>query len=284
MTVHQMCGHGGTVRSRWRPCCNRGVAQDDKDETARFTALDGAAGTLDDTALHRLYAYPPDPTGCIVRGNAISSLDGGATTEGTSGGLGGPGDRRLFALLRELADVVLVGAGTARAEGYSGARMTVAQRQRRQDRGQSELPPIALVSRTGVLEHSLPVLTDTEVPPLLLTCSASVAAARARLGSAAEVIDCSGTDPSSVDLGVALSRLSDRGLTRILAEGGPSLLGALIAAGLLDELCLTAAPVVVGGSAVRIAAGTGAVLTRMRRTHVITDTEGYLYLRYTRNG
>lgn len=236
---------------------------------------------LDDEQLGRLYTYP---AGLTVRGNAISSLDGGATTDGTSGGLGGPGDRRLFALLRELADVVLVGAGTARAESYSGARMTVSQRQRRLDRGQRELPPIALVSRSGVLDHSLPVLTDTEIPPLLLTCSAAAAGAGARLGSAAEVIDCSGADPSSVDLGVALSRLSDRGLIRVLAEGGPTLMGALIAADLVDEMCLTTAPMLVGGSAVRIATDTAAVLTRMRRAHVITDTEGYLYVRYTRTG
>lgn len=252
-------------------------------EAMPFSLLGSDGSALDEARLRQLYAYPAGSSACVVRGNAISSLDGGATTDGTSGGLGGAGDRQLFALLRELADVVLVGAGTARAEGYSGARMTVAQRRRRQDRAQHEVPPIALVSRTGVLDHGLPVLTDTEVPPLLLTCSAAADGARIRLGSAAEVIDCSGADPSSVDLSVALSRLADRGLERVLAEGGPSLLGSLIAADLLDELCLTAAPLLVGGDAVRIATGTAAVLTRMRTTHVIADAEGYFYLRYTRN-
>ena len=255
-----------------------------QDAQATQFSLLGHGDAIDDAQLERLYAYPGSGSGCLVRGNAISSADGGATTDGTSGGLGGSGDRRLFTLMRELADVVLVGAGTARAEGYSGARMTAAQRQRRQERGQSELPPIALVTRTGVLERGLPVLTDTEVPPLVLTCSDNAAGARTRLGSAAEVLDCSGTDPSSVDLGVVLSELAGRGLHRVLAEGGPSLLGALIAGDLLDELCVTSAPILVGGSAVRIASGTGAVLTRMQRAHVITDTEGYLYLRYTRAG
>lgn len=99
----------------------------------------------------------------------------------------------------------------------------------------------------------------------MLTCSEATAAARARLGSTAEVIDCSGTDASTVDLGVALTALAGRGMPRVLAEGGPSLLGALIEADLLDELCLTAAPVLVGGPAVRIATGAGAVLTRLRR-------------------
>ena len=255
-----------------------------QDAQATQFSLLGPGDAIDDAQLERLYAYPGTIAGCLVRGNAISTADGGATTDGTSGGLGGPGDRRLFALLRELADVVLVGVGTARAEGYSGARMTVAQRQRRQERGQGELPPIALVTRSGAVERGLPVLTDTEVAPLVLTCSDSAAGARTRLGSAAEVIDCSGADPSSVDLGVVLAELAARGLNRVLAEGGPSLLGTLIAADLLDELCVTAAPILVGGSAVRIASDSGAVLTRMRRAHVITDTDGYLYLRYTRAG
>jgi len=247
--------------------------------TLRFTLL-GASDAVDDAGLRDLYAYPADGDDCIVRGNAIVTLDGGATTAGTSGGLGGPGDRQLFGVLRELADVVVVGAGTARAEHYGGARLTVAQRHRRQQRGQSEIPPIALVTRSGVLDHNLPVLTDTEIPPLVLTCTKAAATARGQLGSAAEVLDCSGSDPGRVDLSRALELLAGRGLRRVLTEGGPSLLGAFIADGLLDELCLTAAPLLVGGGAVRIATGADDVLTRMRRAHVLADADGYLYSRY----
>ena len=83
---------------------------------------------------------------------------------------------------------------------------------------------------------------------------------------------------------MAVRRLGDRGLRRILTEGGPSLLGAFIARQLLDELCLTSAPVLVGGTAVRIAAGATDVLSRMRRAHVLADDDGYLYSRYTRLG
>jgi 5-amino-6-(5-phosphoribosylamino)uracil reductase len=246
----------------------------------RFALL-GDGSTLDDDRLYQLYAYP-DVTGWSVRGNAIASLDGGATTGGTSGGLGGSGDRRLFAVQRELADVIVVGAGTARAENYGGARMSAGQRQRRQVRGQCEIPPIALVTRSGDLAHDLAVLTQTEVAPLVLTCHDSASAARARLGSAAEVVDCSGTDRSQVDLAVALARLADRNLRRVLNEGGPTLLGAFVEAGLLDEICLTTAPLLVGGSAVRITAGETDSLTRMRRAHVIADDDGYLYSRYIR--
>lgn len=248
-----------------------------------FTLL-GDGGAVDDDLLYRLYAYPPDPARCWVRGNAIASLDGGATADGTSGGLGGPGDRRLFGVLRELADVVVVGAGTARAENYSGVQMTAGQRLNRQARGQGEIPPIALVTRSGRLEHDLPVITRTEVPPLVLTCAEAVDATRARLRSAAEVLDCSGDDPAEVDPAVVLRTLAGRGLPRVLTEGGPTLLGTFVANGLLDELCLTSAPVLVGGAAPRIAGGFGHVLTRMRREHLIADDEGYLYGRYTRGG
>jgi riboflavin biosynthesis pyrimidine reductase len=160
--------------------------------------------------------------------------------------------------------------------------MTAGQRQRRQVRGQREIPPIALVTRSGDLAHDMAVLTQTEAAPLVLTCYDSARAARARLGSAAEVIDCSGADRSRVDLSVALAQLAERGLRRVLNEGGPTLLGAFVEADLLDEICLTTAPLLVGGGAVRIAAGATDALTRMRRAHVITDADGYLYTRYIR--
>ncbi len=84
--------------------------------TARFTLLDGGAA-VDDEQLRALYDYPdPGPGGCVVRANAIASLDGAATTAGTSGGLGGTGDRHLFGLLRDLADVIVVGAGSASSD------------------------------------------------------------------------------------------------------------------------------------------------------------------------
>ena len=250
-------------------------------DSVRLRLLGGDAA-VDDDQIYRLYAYPAGLSRCVLRGNMIASLDGGATTGGTSGGLGGRGDRRLFAVQRELADVIVVGAGTARAENYGGARMSVAQRQRRQARGQSEIPPIALVTRSGVVGHDLALLTGSEVRPLVLTCAAAAADARNRVGAAAEVIDCSAADPGQVDLATLLNRLADRALLRVLTEGGPTLLGAFIAAGFLDEICLTSAPVLVGGNAVRIAAGGADALTAMRRVHVLTDDEGYLYTRYVR--
>ncbi len=251
-----------------------------------FTLVDSpdVAGPVDDDRIYELYSYPTDLSRCVVRGNAITSLDGGASTDGTSGGLGGLGDRRLFRMLRELADVIVVGAGTARAENYSGVQLSVAQRGNRQRRGQGEVPPIALVTRSGRVDNDWPVLTRTEVTPLVLTAAAVTAETSARLAGSAEVIACSGADPTEVDPATALAALAERGLLRVLCEGGPTLMGTFIDHGLLDELCLTTAPMLVGGSAPRIATGSGHVLTAMRRQHLMSDAEGYLYGRYTRVG
>jgi riboflavin biosynthesis pyrimidine reductase len=232
--------------------------------------------------LRDLYAYPAELHGCWVRSNFITSLDGGATADGKSGELAGPGDRALFALMRELADIVLVGAGTVRIENYGGVKLGVPARQARQARGQAEVPPIGIVTASGRLQRDMTVFTHTEVVPLVLTCTASVDAARDSLGDAAEVIDCSASDPAAVDLAATLRALAARGLPRVLTEGGPLLHAALIEAGLLDELCLTVAPTLLAGPARRIAAGPDQVLTRMRPGHLLTDSAGYLYTRYIR--
>ncbi|MCW2691016.1 MAG: hypothetical protein JWR37_5906 [Mycobacterium sp.] len=249
----------------------------------RLTLL-GSADEVDESRVSELYAYPDDLRRCWVRGNMIASVDGGATDEGKAGGLAGAGDRALFMLMREAADVVLVGAGTVRVENYSGAKLSVAQRQGRQRRGQSEIPPIAVVTQSGQLDHDAKLFTRTEVPPLILTCADSVADTRHRLGGVAEVIDASGSEPGVVDDARVLAILAERGLFRVLTEGGPAFLGTLVEHDLLDELCLTVAPILVGGLARRTATGPGQVHTPMRRAHVLSDEAGYLYTRYVRGG
>lgn len=246
-----------------------------------FTRL-GTGAAIDDDGLRALYEYPDATAGCLVRANFVAGIDGAATHAGASGGLGGPGDRRLFGILRELADVIVVGAGTARAENYGGAKMQEDQQRRRRARGQCGVPPIAVITRAGVIASDARILTETEVPPLVLTSADAAGAARRSLGSAADVFDCSGSDPGGVDLPTALRRLADRGLTRVLTEGGPSLLGVMVAQDLLDEMCLTVAPVLTGGPAGRIASGSTEALTRMSLAHVVTDTDDFLYTRYVR--
>jgi riboflavin biosynthesis pyrimidine reductase len=120
------------------------------------------------------------------------------------------------------------------------------------------------------------------VPPLILCCHETVDDARHRFGTLADVIDASGHHSDRVDPVTVLDLLNRRGLRRVLTEGGPSLLSLFIELDLLDEMCLSVAPILVGGQAPRVATGSGETHTRMRRSHVLTDGEGYLYTRYVK--
>lgn len=248
----------------------------------QFTVL-GPTNLIDDGRLSDFYAYPDDLQRCWVRGNMIATLDGAATADGKAGGLAGPGDRTLFSLMRNAADVVLVGAATVRVENYSGAQVPVAQRHARQRRGQAEVPPIAVVTRTGNLDPEARFFTRAEVPPLILTCADSFDDTRRRLGAVAEVLSASGPRSDEADVATVLTLLSERGLFRVLTEGGPLLLTLLIENDLLDELCLTVAPLLIGGMGRRIATGAVEVRTTMRPAHLLSDDQGYLYTRYVRS-
>lgn len=258
----------------------------DPDAATQLTELGPLGSTFDtdDGRLAAFYSYPENLERCWVRANMISSLDGGATDDGKAGGLAGPGDRALFSRMRQEADVILVGASTVRIENYSGAQMSLAERRERQGRGQTEVPPIAIVTHAADFEHDARIFTRTEVPPMIMTCRETAPEARARFGSTAEVVDASGPNTDRVDPAVVLAIFAERGLRRVLSEGGPSLISLLTEDDLLDELCVTIAPILVGGAARRIASGSGEAHTRMRRSHLLTDDEGYLYTRYVRDG
>jgi riboflavin biosynthesis pyrimidine reductase len=244
----------------------------------------GPPGELDRAALAELYAYPARPARPFVRVNFVASADGAVAdaASGLSGGLAAPGDREVFGLLRELADVVVAGAGTVRAEAYRGVRTSPRLRERRRARGQAAVPPVAVVTTTAALEPDAALLTDTAVPPLLLTTTPAAARARDRLGDAAEVVALGEDDvtPEAV-----LGALADRGLHRVLCEGGPTLFGSFAAAGLVDELCLSLAPQLAGAGPGRILDGPvggpadGRGPTPLRLASVVAHDDG-LVLRY----
>lgn len=180
------------------------------------------------------YAWPERP---CVRVNFVSSLDGAASVEGRSGGLGGAADKEVFGYLRSTCEVILVGAGTAAAEDYRPARV-----------------PVAVVSNRLSLAagHRLFSPLAGSARPLLLTCAAASADRLAALAPHADLVNCG---DEAVDLRLAIAELVARGFRRILCEGGPQLFGDLLAAGLVDELCLTVAPQLTSGPASRIALG-----------------------------
>jgi riboflavin biosynthesis pyrimidine reductase len=204
----------------------------------------------EDVDLLEAYRYPADRP--WVRANMVASLDGSAVRAGRSEALSGPADQQVFGVLRGLADVVLVGAGTARTEGYRAMRAKPSYADLRDSLDQRPAPVLALVSGRLDLDPAGPLFHGGGERTVVVTSEAADPAARARLAEVADVVVAGAAD---VDLAAALDRLAGRGLNRVLCEGGPSLLADLVAAARLDELCLTFSPQLVGGSGSRIVAG-----------------------------
>jgi riboflavin biosynthesis pyrimidine reductase len=216
-----------------------------------------------------------------VRANFVSSADGAVTVAGRSRGLQTPGDKRVFAALRDLADVVLVGAGTAREEGYVSLALSSRRRALRAGIGLAELLPVAVVSRSLRLDPVAHLLTGDHPRTIVLTGATSDPDARARLDGIADVVVC-GDD--AVDLGAARSALAERGLTRILCEGGPTLFAAMARAGLVEELCLSLSPQLAGPGPGRIVSGPSWPLELAARHELALDglleEDGALFCRY----
>ncbi|WP_442876007.1 pyrimidine reductase family protein [Amycolatopsis sp. NBC_01480] len=239
----------------------------------------GSGGTppLSDDDLERVYGYPEPLTGSFVQVNFVASADGAAAVDELSAGLSHPADKRVFLLARNLADVVLVGAGTARAEDYRGARSNPDRAARRARLGLAPTLPIAVVTRSGALDPGSRLFTDTAVPPIVVTTTKADTGALAEAG--ASVLTAGEDD---VDLPRALAMLAERGLRRVDCEGGPALFGALAAADRVDQLCLTVAPLLTGGGAGRIAAGPAVSPPRRLDLASILVEDGFTLLRYRR--
>lgn len=216
--------------------------------------------------LAALYADAPEG----VRANIIFSADGAAAFGGRAGPLSCPIDQQLLRVLRGLADVVLVGAGTARAENYGPVQLIEAQR--------TTPPPIAVISRTGVLPARL--FSNPDQPPILVTCAQ--AAARHDLSSddRCQVL-VAGED--SVDVARAVALLRARGMHRILCEGGPTLLDELVEADAVAEICVTLAPKLAASQPVgqRPAPSRLVAPVMMRLAHALVHDD-YVFLKYCR--
>ncbi len=234
------------------------------------------APELDDTALTSAYALR-DRSRRWLRVNFVTSLDGAVAVDGYSAGLSGPSDKKIFKLLRDGCDALLVGAGTLRHEGYKALKLGPDRAAKRRAAGLAEQPTLVVVS--GRLDIPVEVLAGSPVRPVVATHAASPPDRRAAL---AEVADVLVTGDETVDLDVLLAALAERGLTQVLCEGGPHLFGALTAADLVDELCLTVSPVLAGPGEGRITAGTPVPDPRQLALAHVLESDGNLFLRHTR--
>ncbi|MBO0982036.1 pyrimidine reductase family protein [Microbacterium sp. SD291] len=221
------------------------------------------ADDLDDEALLAETRMPDAPW---LRMNFISSLDGAATRGGRSGGLGDDADRRLFDLLRRPADAVLLGAGTARTEGYTAMRLDDAAAAWREARGLASHPTLVIVSRRLDLDPASAMFTDAPVRPVICTVGSAPQERRERLAEVATIIDAGATE---VDPRLLREELSSRRLRRVHSEGGPTLFGSFLEADAVDALHLTMAPRLEAGAARRIASSAEAVGAEMRLVSIL---------------
>ncbi len=198
---------------------------------------------------------PGTPERPWVMTNMVSSLDGATAIDGLSGQLGGPADKEMFGALREVPSAILVGAATANAEEYRPANRTPESQQRRLDHGQPGRATIAIVTASLQIDPTLPLLHEPGYRPIVLTTTSAPADRKAKLAASVDIIEA-GDD--RVDLRAAVRALGQLGHTIVLAEGGPSLNGQLIADDLIDEWNMTLSPVLASGDSPRPAHGPGA--------------------------
>ena len=213
------------------------------------------------TTIHAAYAVAREPHRDRPWINLcmIASLDGSVALGGTSGGLGNANDLDVLLTLRSVADAILVGARTVSGEGYG--------------------PPRKVGQRIGVVTNSARVDVDTD----LFRSGAGFIVTNER-APVPEHVDVLRAGVERVDLREVARRLRDvvPGARHVQAEGGPALNGSLVDAGLVDEICLNFAPLVIGGDGPRMTIGAAEERRRYALAHVLTDADGYLVTRWLR--
>lgn len=227
----------------------------------------------DNPDIAQAYAYPEGRP--WLRLNMVSSADGAAWLKGRSGGLSSRGDKRIFAMLRGMSDVVVAGAATVRTEGYGPVEPSASWSSIRA--GRPDVPPIAVITRSLDLDLDGELFTAATSRTIVITCEAAPAERRKL---AAQRSDLVVAGEESVDMRLAVRELHERGLTRILCEGGPRVNAQLSADDLIDELCLSVSPMLVAGGAARILNGVAAQVPLGLRQ--VLEEEGVLFCRYTR--
>jgi len=212
--------------------------------------------------------------------NMVASVDGAVTVEGRSGGLSGPGDKAIFFALRSIADVVLVGAGTVRAEDYGPPRTSPADQAAREARGQAPFPTIAVVSGRLDLDPAARLFVDTPTRPIVLTTTGADPERRRALDEVADVVSAG---DARFEPELALAALRQGGANVVVCEGGPSLNGTLLERDLVDELCLTVAPVLVSGDDPRVMRGPTVHPPHRLALERILVEDGFAFFRYVRD-
>jgi riboflavin biosynthesis pyrimidine reductase len=262
-------------------CIAADLTCDDSAVQLIFSPDGGAPRTLGDPDLVELYRYPAPEGRGWVRSNFVMSLDGSVQgPDGRSGSINTESDHHVFALQRALADAVLVGANTVRAEGYRAVDLEPWQLQVREQQGLAPYPMLVIISASADLDPGIATPAEnTGGAVMIITTAGKPAEDLEPLRAAGmTVLEAEGT---TLDLAQIVDQLAGTGFQRLLCEGGPRLHNDLLAADALDELCLTLAPVVVGGRGLRSTAGPALpVPSSFRLHHALYADDGALFTDY----
>ncbi|QGU06908.1 2,5-diamino-6-ribosylamino-4(3H)-pyrimidinone 5'-phosphate reductase [Corynebacterium occultum] len=219
---------------------------------------------------------------CWVVGHMVAGLDGTAAIDGRVGSLSTRPDQELFRRMRQIADIVMVGAETVRREGYGLVKLSTEAQEKRVSLGQPPTPPVAVVSRSLDLDWTGSLFAEApeHAPTHIITCAA---ADPARLAEAKKFATVIIAGEESVEPEAALSALAARGHRVVLCEGGPRWLGELVAADRLDELCLSVAPLMGGDLLPVSVTPEGAGIARFGLKGIMAE-DSTLFLRYEVEG
>jgi riboflavin biosynthesis pyrimidine reductase len=234
-------------------------------------------GPLDDAGLARAYDWQDGP---CLRALMLTTLDGAAAgADGHSRSISTPADRDVMSAVRRLADAVVVGAGTLRAERYGPLHAQPDAVPERRAQGLADAVRLVVVTASLDLPWDWEVFTASDVPPLVVTAQGADPE-RLRAAQDRTDVDVVAAADGGVDPGAAVAALHARGLHRLVSEGGPGLLARFAKAGLVDETCITLAPRIVGGGQV-VTGEASAHPARFDLVHVLED-DGFLFTRARR--
>lgn len=244
-----------------------------------LTQLWPPSGADDPIDLAALYAsdHRPSPADRPwVMLNMIASVDGAIAIDNLSGGLGGPADLAVFKAIRAVPDAIVAGSSTVIAEDYGPALPSGPVKQARLERGQQPTPPIVVLSKSLRLAPTARLFTNNPTRPIIYTDQLAAPDRRMALSAVADVVSA-GAD--GVDLHQALDDMYSRGMRTVLVEGGPSVNAQFFALDLVDELCLTTSPMLVGGDGPGIIAAAGMRPQQLSLDRVLM-ADGMLFSRY----
>jgi riboflavin biosynthesis pyrimidine reductase len=236
---------------------------------------DGIALLPDSPAgLDHYYGDPPQG----VRANMVMTVDGAGAFRGRTKAISDAADQDLLRQLRGHADAILVGGATVQAEKYGPVRLSAETRTKRELAGFAAVPPLVVVTAHAVLSAELKIFSPDGPRPIIATVQSSAE----RAAELHEVADVIVAGDEEIEPARVLAALRERGLHRVLCEGGPFLLSRLIENDLVDDMCLTVSPYLAGSQPTTPQpASARDVPTQLRLRHVLTRND-LLYLRYSR--